>query len=38
VDEDTQAKALVVRLRQAGFDVITIQEVGLKGRSDPESV
>lgn len=34
VDEDSLAKALVNRLRNAGHDVITVNEMGLNGRSD----
>lgn len=36
IDEDTQARALVARLRQAGQDVLTVQEAGLMGQPDPE--
>lgn len=34
VDEDSQAKVLVRKLRDAGFDVLTAGEAGLNGRSD----
>lgn len=34
VDEDSQAKRLVNLLRQAGHDVLTINEAGLAGEDD----
>ena len=34
IDEDTQAKVLVSRLRNAGHDVKTVNEVGLSGEID----
>jgi hypothetical protein len=34
IDEDAQDKILVQRLRQAGHDVITVNEAGLAGQSD----
>lgn len=35
IDEDSQAKVLIKMLRQAGHDVITVNEVGLIGQPDP---
>lgn len=35
LDEDTQAKLLVILLRQAGHDVITINELNFMGKLDP---
>ncbi len=34
LDEDSQAKYLVNLLRTAGHDVVTVNDVGLMGRSD----
>jgi hypothetical protein len=34
IDEDTQAKELVLRLRRAGHDVITVPEANLAGEED----
>ena len=35
IDEDSQAKPLIKMLREAGHDVVTVNEVGLKGKIDP---
>lgn len=35
IDEDSQAKRLVSLLRQAGHNVVTVNEAGLMGQSDP---
>ena len=35
IDEDTQDKLLVRLLRNAGHDVITVNEAGLMGQTDP---
>ena len=35
LDEDSQAKPLVKLLRDAGHDVVTINEVGLTSQPDP---
>ncbi|MGK7894665.1 MAG: DUF5615 family PIN-like protein [Xenococcus sp. (in: cyanobacteria)] len=35
IDEDTQDKLLVRLLRNAGHDVLTVNEVGLMGQNDP---
>lgn len=34
VDEDSQAKILVKKLRDTGYDVLTVAEAGLNGRAD----
>lgn len=34
IDEDSLAKPLVKMLRKSGFDVVTVNEVGLSGKSD----
>lgn len=34
VDEDTQSRRLVALLRQAGHDVLTANEAGLRGNAD----
>lgn len=34
IDEDSQARSLVARLRQAGHDVLTAGEADLMGRDD----
>ncbi len=36
IDEDTQSKTLVTRLRQAGHDVLTVQEADLSGLPDAD--
>ena len=36
VDEDSQSKRLVHLLREAGHDVLTVAEVGLKAHEDAE--
>ncbi len=36
VDEDSQAKALVSRLRRSGHDVLTVNETGLASLSDEQ--
>ena len=35
IDEDTQAKLLVILLKRAGHDVVTVNDVDLMGKSDP---
>ena len=35
IDEDSQAKRLVSLLRQGGHNVVTVNEAGLMGQSDP---
>lgn len=35
VDEDSLAKPLIKTLREAGHDVVTVNEVGLSGQFDP---
>lgn len=35
IDEDTQDKLLVKLLRNAGHDVVTVNEAGLMGKADP---
>lgn len=35
IDEDSQAKRLVNLLRQAGHNVVTVNEADLMGQSDP---
>lgn len=34
IDEDSQAKLLVKKLRDTGYDVKTVAEAGLNGRAD----
>ena len=34
IDEDSQAKVLVTLLKQAGYDVLTVNEAGLSGQPD----
>lgn len=34
IDEDAMARALVNGLRARGFEVLTVQEAGMKGRDD----
>ena len=36
MDEDSQGRILVRRLREAGHDVLTVKEAGLHAHSDPE--
>ena len=36
VDEDTQSRRLVARLRGADHDVLTVNEAGLQGTADTE--
>ena len=36
IDEDSQGRMLVRRLREAGHDVLTAEEADLLGHSDPE--
>jgi predicted nuclease of predicted toxin-antitoxin system len=36
LDEDTQARRLVERLRQAGHDILTTAEAGLRGAPDAD--
>ena len=35
IDEDSQAKLLVTLLKQAGHDVVTVNDVNLSGKIDP---
>ncbi len=35
IDEDTQAKLLVILLKLAAHDVVTVNDVGLMGKIDP---
>jgi predicted nuclease of predicted toxin-antitoxin system len=35
MDEDIQAKLLVILLKKAGHDVITINELNFMGKQDP---
>lgn len=35
IDEDSLAKVLVKMLREAGHDVVTVNEIGLNGQTDP---
>lgn len=34
IDEDTQGKALVALLREAGHDLLTVNEAGMQGQDD----
>lgn len=34
IDEDTQAKLLVILLRRAGHEILTVKEAGLEGQPD----
>ena len=35
IDEDTQAKLLVILLKRAGHDVVTVNDIDFMGRIDP---
>ncbi|MFC1705760.1 DUF5615 family PIN-like protein [Planctomycetota bacterium] len=36
IDEDTQSRSLVGRLRRAGYDLLTVNDAGLRTASDEE--
>ena len=37
-DEDVMISAIIVALRAAGIDIVTMREAGMRGRDDPSQL
>ncbi len=37
-DEDVMVSAIIVALRTAGIDIVTVREAGMRGRDDPSQL